>query len=97
MKPMKSAVQSEEPVGETGDLQHGVKLRAGKRSRKTLSIVVALDDKTFPEKWYATFKELGTVKMPADPAMRRAFDANEDRVRRDAMQRILAGVLAALR
>jgi HK97 gp10 family phage protein len=75
------ATKQRAPVGETGNLKAGIKTKAGKRSRKTISINVVLSDSTVKgAAYYAAFQEFGTFNKDETPRiegkgfMREAFD-----------------------
>lgn len=93
MKGMKTAIESTAPVGDTGALAASVKIRAGRRSRGKMSILVGLEDTTFQgERYYAAFVEYGTADMPGQGYMREALDTRGEIARQDAMRRIRDGI-----
>jgi HK97 gp10 family phage protein len=93
LKPVQAAVKREEPHGETGQLARSPKIRAGKRTRKgVITLFVLIGEKDFPDGYYGAFKEYGTSKMPADPAMRRAYDETAARAKLQAIEEIRAGI-----
>ena len=69
-----------------GDLRRGIKVRAGKRSRNSVSINVGVDTSslqtTDPGKtdFYAAFVELGTKHIEAESFLRNALTEEEKKV-----------------
>lgn len=62
LKPMQQAVKAEAPV-RTGALKRAIKVRAGKRKRGQVSVVVAASSKDFTGKtFYASIIEYGSGK-----------------------------------
>lgn len=93
MKIMQKAVKDESPVGETGMLKKSVKVRSAKRSRRSFGMLVQFGEGNFKGKsWYAAAVEYGTSKMEPRGFMRKAFDANEEKVRTHTMNEIVAGI-----
>ena len=93
IKPMKDEIQGDAPVGETGDLEHSVKVRAGKRKKGSLSMQVGLDQDSFQgEKWYVSFIELGSKFQHAQHFMKKAFDRKATQVRDTAITEIENGI-----
>lgn len=78
MRPMFKDVKSNAPVGETHDLKEDVKLRAGKKSRRSISMNIYLHHADADEKFHAAFVEYGTSKQKPNPFMRRAFDQDKE-------------------
>lgn len=93
MKPIKTAIEEEAPVGETGLLADSVKLKAGRKSRTSVSITAGIGEGEFKgETWYAAAVEYGTSKMDANPFMRRAYDAKGEEAKNIALQNIAIGI-----
>jgi len=67
---------------DSGRLKKAVKLKAGKRSKVSLSFLVIISSKLFPESFYATFIEYGAPgqNIPAHAPMRKALDELRDQV-----------------
>lgn len=69
-KIVKTEMKSSAPVDQEAALPQSVKIKAGKRSRKRISIEVGIgDDKFKGDKYYATFVELGTSEQPPQDFM----------------------------
>lgn len=94
------AAKAEAPVGQ-GPLRAGIKARAGKRSRKAISVNVVLGADQFPAAvarsrgfLYPAGVELGEPGegREPDPFMERAFDGNENGVRTQLEKDIRDGI-----
>jgi HK97 gp10 family phage protein len=77
---------------DSGDLAEGIDVVAGQiqQGRAQMNIGVGKHE------WYGLFSEFGTVKMPAKPFLRPAFDTkSEEATKRvgDVLREALAGVL----
>lgn len=93
MKPVKTAVEQNAPVGETGLLAASVKIRAAKKSRKSFGIDVTIGEKDWVGKtWYAAAVEYGTSRMEGRGFMRKAFDESGDEAKGIAIRSILEGL-----
>ncbi len=77
-KVLAAEIRKRAPVGETGDLRRGVKVRSGKGRRGTITILVEVST---PEgNVHTGFVEFGTVRHPANPFIRRSVDSREDEI-----------------
>jgi HK97 gp10 family phage protein len=104
LKPVRSAVKAEAPVGETGDLAKSVKIKSGKRKKDTIRLNVQIGAGDFKgATYYAAFVEyghhIGSRKLgdartlqPANDYMKRAFDQTKEQARETARRLILAGI-----
>ncbi len=92
LKPVADEVKADSPV-ETGLLRSAIKVRAGKRARGSISLVVIMGEGDFKgETFYGAFQEYGTSRMPGKNFMRRAFDSKSDAARAQIEAEILAGI-----
>ncbi|HKD38449.1 MAG TPA: HK97-gp10 family putative phage morphogenesis protein [Pirellulales bacterium] len=74
MKPILAEARATAPVGESGDLQRSIKLRAGKAQRSRVTMQVAIGDRNFyGEKWYAAFVAFGTERIRPHEWMRETY------------------------
>lgn len=97
LKPVAEAVKARAPVGETGELQKNVKVRAAKgRKRGDIALEVRVGEGDFQgDQYYAAFVEYGTSKMDAKPFMRPAYDEKADDVADKTTRRIVDEIEAA--
>ena len=66
---------------DSGDLKRSLKVRAGKRSRNTISIRVATGKDWFKgDTFYGAFVEFGTKRMEAQHYVQRAYETTKDKV-----------------
>lgn len=104
MKPLLTDVKEDAPV-DTGLLKSSLKIKAGRRSRDTISVVVQSGEGDFRgDTFYASFNELGFHELGADGKrgggpfhpgtefMRRAFREDSEAVRQDAIRLIEEGI-----
>ena len=75
---------------DTSKLADGLKLRAHK-ARKRGSVVMQIRTDG-PHGYLAVFHEFGTVKMPAKPFMRKAFDMHKNNARKQLLKEIWNGI-----
>jgi HK97 gp10 family phage protein len=98
IKTMQAAVKQQAPHGETGELEEGTKVRAGKRSRTKIEMAVVIAGGPLvkgPRRYlYPAAVEFGAraAGIPANPFARRAFEAEKEAVKADAEKRIRDGV-----
>ncbi len=93
-KPIQKEAKRNAPVGKTGQLKKNVKLRAQKRSRKSIGVNVQVGEGDFKgDQFYAAFIEYGTSKMPARPFMRPAWDKNKDKTKQSILDEIKLAIL----
>lgn len=79
-KVVQQDAKADAPVGETNELKQSVKVRSGKRKKGQISIEVVADAHPFVE--------FGTSKMPAEPFLRPAMDANKQDVANQIVNQI---------
>lgn len=95
-KDFAAAARSEAPVGETHRLVESIKVRAGRRSRKAISVNVVIGKDSFPGEsyLYPAGVQLGEPGegRPPDPYMTRAFDGREAPVKRRLESDIARGI-----
>jgi HK97 gp10 family phage protein len=90
---IKPAIEQNAPVAETRALKRSVIVRAAKRSRKWIGVVVGYDESKFKdEKFHAAFVEYGTNKQPAQGTMRRSYDQQKGPTARALVAEIKAGI-----
>lgn len=83
---------------ESGALKKSLKVRAGKRSRNTISIRVATGKGWFTgETFYGAFVEFGTAKMKARHYVQRAYAQTKDKVAAFLKREILSNIEALVR
>jgi HK97 gp10 family phage protein len=77
-KVLSSEIRMRAPVGPTGDLKHGIKVRAGKGGKNMIVVMVEI---TTPEgNIHTGFVEFGKVHSPANPFIRRSVIDKEDEI-----------------
>ncbi len=92
LKPVASEVKADSPVA-TGLLRSAIKVRAGKRARNSISLVVIIGEGDFKgETFYGAFQEYGTSRQPGKHYMRRAFDTKAEAARAQIEELIKAGI-----
>lgn len=88
MKEVLKEAQQNAPV-DSGDLKKSIKLKAGPRSKKAITLDVAVGEGFFKgDTFYAGFVEFGTSKMPAKPFMRPAYDSKGQDAKNKVIQDI---------
>jgi HK97 gp10 family phage protein len=90
-KEMAGDIKNAVPVGETKETKKGVKVKAGRRSRKQISMNVVIGSKD-PADFHAAFVEFGTEDIPANPAARQTFDKNKNSARDSLEEKIGDGI-----
>lgn len=93
-KKTRKDAQGNAPV-DSGKLKKAIKLVALKRSRNRIGITVRVDGKDFEgEEFYPAVQEYGSPEagIPATGYMRRAFEENKERVRREVELDALEGL-----
>jgi len=93
MKLVQQAVKNNAPV-DSGDLKEGVKVRATKRSRKKMGIMVSIGGKPnyVGDLYYGAMVEWGTKYQSPQGFMRRSFDETHDQAIEIASAGIISGV-----
>lgn len=93
MKTIQVAVKAACPV-DTGALKRSIVVRASKaRRRGIISIEVRIGEGDFKgDTFYGAMIEYGTIRMPARPFIRPAFDRNEAAVARQVLDDIGAAI-----
>ena len=87
LKPLHAEVKSNQP-SESGAMKKQVKLRAGKRSRKWISMnVEAKKDES--SSWYASFVEMGTKNQDPQDNWLNALNAKRSQIMTSAKTEIL--------
>lgn len=110
MRPVKSAVEANAPVGETGAIRSAVKIRVPKkRRRNVIAIDVQIGKGDFTgDTYYAAMREFGHKirRTPRGPVvgvaegthyMERAAKSEEDGAKAEVVRLIKAGLPAAIR
>jgi len=103
MRPATKVVRDEAKANcpvDTGTLRQSIKVRAGKRSRQKIELLVTTSgsDNLFTGKTYfAGHVEWGTAHQSAQPFMRPAYDAKKDEAKRIARTNMLSLIEAELR
>lgn len=93
LKPVLATAKDLAPV-DTGVLKGNIKLRAAARRRKgSIALEVRVGPGDFKgDQFYAAFIEYGTVKMPARPFMRPAYEVHKDTAKAEAITLIREGI-----
>lgn len=90
VKPLQAAAKADAPV-DTGRLQAKIKVRAMKRKKGRLGVVVQVDQ-TDLEKPYAAVEEFGDRERSGDHFFEDAFEDRAESVRSEAIVEIARGV-----
>lgn len=93
-KPTRRDAQANAPK-DTGKLKKAIKLVAIRRSRTRIGVMVRIDSKDFAgEEFYPMIQEYGSAdrNIPATGYMRRAYEENKGRVRREVEREVLFGL-----
>jgi len=92
MKPMLAAAKENAPEG-TGDLEHSIKLKSGKRKRHVIRLnIVAYRDPDDPVPFHAAYVEYGTSRQAPQGFFRRAFDQTKNTTMQLALDGIRKGI-----
>jgi HK97 gp10 family phage protein len=99
MKPVRDEVKQDAPV-DKGLLKSAVKVKAGKRSRNSVSVVVRIGEGDFKgETYYGALQEFGFerdgILYPGKHFMENAFNATGPEAAQTAMKEIVKGAEAA--
>ncbi|PQO33152.1 hypothetical protein C5Y96_09845 [Blastopirellula marina] len=99
MKIIQRTAKSYAPVGKPqkdhtpGLLKKNIKVRAGKRSRRTFGIDVRIGDKDWQGKaWYGSAVVFGTKKQKENDFMKRAYKDKESQVRKQVINDMWQGI-----
>jgi len=91
MKEFQSDAKAYAPKDD-GQIKKNIKVRASKRSRKSIGINVSLHKDTFKDNYYGAFQEFGTSKIKPKGFLRQSFDSNVE----SSMQSMEATLIKAM-
>lgn len=92
LKPILATAKSNAP-SDTGELRSGLKIRAGKRSRKGIRLEIQT---TGVHSHIASFIEFGTKDKPASPFMRPAYDEHKASAKKTLLDELWSGIRTSL-
>ena len=84
MKPILQQAKANAPVA-TGATKKAIKIKAAKRSRKSIGIDVRIGEDTYKgDQYYASFIEFGAPKrkLPPRPFIKPAYESKKDEVKK---------------
>jgi len=79
-----------------GQIKKNIKVRASKRSRKSIGINVSLHKDKFKDNFYGAFQEFGTSKIKPQGFLRKSFDQNVESSTKTMELTLLKAMLKAL-
>ncbi len=92
LKPIRDEIKGEVPL-KTGLLRSAIKVRAAKRSRVSIGVVVIIGRGDFKgDTFYGAFQEYGTSTMPGKHFMRKVFDRESNEARAQIEKGVRDGI-----